>query len=299
MSYFHTYRLPVCITRCGNFYGGGDLNMNRLVPGTVRAVLRRQRPVIRSDGSYLRDYFYVKDGAEAYLHLAECLGRRPELAGEAFNFSPESQISVLEITTAIQRLMRREDLSPDIRDQVRAEIKDQYLDSTRARQRLGWTARHTLDNGLAKTIEWYRGFLEGAASRPAASLRAASAAGDSGDGDTISVAMFSAAARNRCRISGKRALMARSKSPTMVSTRAALTVSSKSMRTVASTSCGPRCMVRMVWMRRMAPLFAASRKATFEIPSTKARSPSGTRSMLRRHGRAFGSARRRGRRSLV
>src|SRR5918912_1703204 len=92
LTYHHTYRMPVCVTRCGNFYGGGDLNWNRLVPGTIRSVLRGERPVLRSDGTLIRDYFYVKDGAEAYLHLAECLATRPELAGHAFNFSSELQI---------------------------------------------------------------------------------------------------------------------------------------------------------------------------------------------------------------
>jgi CDP-glucose 4,6-dehydratase len=106
LTYHHTYGLPVCVTRCGNFYGGGDLNWNRLVPGTIRAVLRGQRPVIRSDGSYIRDYFYVKDGAAAYLHLAECMAQQPEVLGHAFNFSTEIQVSVLDMTHRILRRMR-------------------------------------------------------------------------------------------------------------------------------------------------------------------------------------------------
>jgi CDP-glucose 4,6-dehydratase len=167
LSYAHTYDLPITVARCGNIYGGGDLNWSRIVPGTIRSLWKGERPIIRSNGLFTRDYIFVDDVVDAYLALAEQC-ERDDVAGEAFNFSPESQISVLEITTAIQRLMRREDLTPDIRDQARAEIKDQYLDSTRARQRLGWTARHTLNDGLAKTIAWYRGFLEGAASRPAA-----------------------------------------------------------------------------------------------------------------------------------
>ena len=158
MSYFHTYRLPVCITRCGNFYGGGDLNMNRLVPGTIRSVLRGQRPVIRSDGSYLRDYFYVKDGAEAYLHLAERLGKQPALAGEAFNFSMESPLTVLQLVETIMRLMNTE-LTPDVRGGATNEIKHQYLSAEKARGTLQWSPRYSLDEALSETIAWYREYF--------------------------------------------------------------------------------------------------------------------------------------------
>ena len=117
LTYHHTYRLPVCVTRCGNFYGGGDLNWNRLVPGTIRSVLRGERPVIRSDGSFIRDYFYVKDGAAAYLHLAECMARDPEVCGHAFNFSTETPMTVLEMTHRILDQMGSP-LEPDIRNEA-------------------------------------------------------------------------------------------------------------------------------------------------------------------------------------
>jgi len=159
LSYAHTYDLPVTVARCGNIYGGGDLNWSRIVPGTVRSLWRGERPVIRSNGLFTRDYIFVEDVVDAYLALAE-RGTDAGVKGEAFNFSPESRVSVIEITRAIQRAMGREDLEPVILDQVRSEILDQYLDSTRAKQRLGWTARHSLDQGLAQTIPWYRHFLE-------------------------------------------------------------------------------------------------------------------------------------------
>src|SRR5205823_773333 len=114
LTYAKSYRMPVCVTRCGNFYGGGDLNWNRLVPGTIRSVVRGQRPVLRSDGTLIRDYFYVKDGAAAYLHLAEQLASRPELGGEAFNFSNELQITALDMVTRVLRAMSSS-LEPDIR----------------------------------------------------------------------------------------------------------------------------------------------------------------------------------------
>jgi CDP-glucose 4,6-dehydratase len=156
-TYHHTYGLPVCVTRCGNFFGGGDLNWNRLVPGTVRAVLRGQRPVIRSDGRYVRDYFYVKDGAAAYLHLAECAARRPELLGHAFNFSNEVQVTVLEMVERILRLMGSP-LTPDVRAEASNEIVHQWLSAARARDWLGWAPMYDLDTALAETIAWYRDF---------------------------------------------------------------------------------------------------------------------------------------------
>jgi len=157
-TYAKTYDLPVLITRCGNFYGGGDLNWNRIVPGTIRSILRDQRPVIRSDGSYIRDYFYVEDGAAAYIHLAERLAEQPELRGEAFNFSNEIQITVLELTERILSLMGSS-LRPDVRNEAHNEIQHQYLSAAKAREMLGWSPLYDLDGGLKKTISWYREFL--------------------------------------------------------------------------------------------------------------------------------------------
>lgn len=156
-AYAKTYRLPVVITRCGNFYGGGDLNWNRIVPGTIRSVVREQRPIIRSDGSYIRDYFYVEDGAAAYTLLAECLARQPELAGEAFNFSNEVQVTVTELVRNILRLMGSS-LEPDIRNEVNNEIRHQYLCAAKARRELGWSPLFNLEDGLQRTISWYREF---------------------------------------------------------------------------------------------------------------------------------------------
>ncbi|HEY6329177.1 MAG TPA: GDP-mannose 4,6-dehydratase, partial [Blastocatellia bacterium] len=159
-SYAVTYGLPVCVTRCGNLYGGGDLNWNRLVPGTIRSALRGQRPIIRSDGSFIRDYFYVEDAALAYMSLAEEMGSRRELAGEAFNFSNEIQVNVLELTRLILALAGRDDLVPDVRSEALHEIPHQYLDATKARTRLGWEPHFTLEQGLSKTIEWYSTFFD-------------------------------------------------------------------------------------------------------------------------------------------
>ncbi len=157
-SYAVTFDLPVATTRCGNFYGGGDLNWNRIVPGTIRSVLRGQRPIIRSDGKYIRDYFYVEDGAAAYVLLAERLAARPELRGEAFNFSNETQVSVLELVERILALMES-DLSPDILNQTNNEIRHQYLSAAKARSILDWRPVYTLDEGLQRTVAWYRNFL--------------------------------------------------------------------------------------------------------------------------------------------
>jgi CDP-glucose 4,6-dehydratase len=157
-SYATTYDLPVAVTRCGNFYGGGDLNWNRIVPGTIRSALRGERPVIRSDGNYVRDYFYVEDGAAAYMTLAEHLAANPGLRGEAFNFSNETQVTVLELVSRILAQMES-DLEPEVRNEASNEIRRQYLSAAKARQVLRWEPLFTLDEGLKRTIEWYRNLL--------------------------------------------------------------------------------------------------------------------------------------------
>ena len=167
MTYGHTYELPVTVARCGNIYGGGDLNWSRIVPGTIRSLYQGERPIIRSNGLFTRDYIYVQDVVDAYLLLAERCGGAG-VRGEAFNFSPETRVNVLEITKIIQRLMHREDLAPVILDQAHGEIRDQYLDASKAKARLGWSARHRLDAGLAETITWYERFLEVGTRRRAA-----------------------------------------------------------------------------------------------------------------------------------
>jgi CDP-glucose 4,6-dehydratase len=157
-AYAKTYDLPVVVTRCGNFYGGGDLNWNRIVPGTIRSIVRGERPVIRSDGQFVRDYFYVEDGAAAYMLLAEQLFARPELRGKAFNFSNEIQVTVLELVQRILCLMKST-LEPDVRNEASNEIRHQYLNASRARQMLSWAPLFTLEQGLEHTAAWYREYL--------------------------------------------------------------------------------------------------------------------------------------------
>lgn len=156
-AYHHTYGLPVTIARCGNIYGGGDLNWSRIVPGTIRSLLRGQRPVLRSDGTPVRDYIYVKDAVDAYIALAEATDRAG-VAGEAFNFGAQSRSTALDIVEAIGRVMEL-DPNPVVLNGAPMEIREQTLDTAKARARLGWRARWELDSGLRETVSWYRTHL--------------------------------------------------------------------------------------------------------------------------------------------
>jgi CDP-glucose 4,6-dehydratase len=157
-AYFVSYQLPVGIARCGNIYGGGDLNWSRLVPDTIRSTLKGEPPVLRSNGKFVRDYVYVKDVVGAYTTLAEALDDK-SLHGEAFNFSAERPYTVLEVVEAIQRFLPETARPPVILDVAQGEIESQYLDSSKARRRLGWSAKFSLEEGLRETIAWYRDLL--------------------------------------------------------------------------------------------------------------------------------------------
>jgi len=160
-SYAVSFDLPVAVTRCGNFYGGGDLNWNRIVPGTIRSVLSGENPVLRSDGSFVRDYLYVEDGAAAYMLLAEKLAHSPDLRGEAFNFSNESQITVFDLVCKILELMNESNLKPVVKNNADNEIRHQYLSAAKARNRLGWKPLFELEDGLEQTIRWYEEYFNG------------------------------------------------------------------------------------------------------------------------------------------
>lgn len=154
LSYFHTYSLPVSITRCGNLFGAGDLNFNRLIPGTIRSALEGTSPIIRSDGKFIRDYFYVRDAVNAYLTLAEHMDN-PNVIGQAFNFGTEEPVSVLELVEKILVLMGKSSLEPTILNQATHEIPRQYLDCTKAKRMLDWNFQYSLEDGLRETIDWY------------------------------------------------------------------------------------------------------------------------------------------------
>jgi CDP-glucose 4,6-dehydratase len=159
-AYAHSYDMPVVVTRFANLYGGGDLNWNRIVPGTVRSVIRGERPIIRSDGTFRRDYLFVDDAVGAYMEVAQQLDR-PEIRGQAFNFGMDQPTTALEIVQTILALSDCPDLQPVILDQAHNEIPDQFLASEKAHQLLGWHPKHSLREGLQKTFDWYRHFLTG------------------------------------------------------------------------------------------------------------------------------------------
>lgn len=159
-SYAVTYDLPVVVSRCGNLFGGGDLNWSRLVPGTIRSVLRGERPIVRSDGKHIRDYFYVEDAAAAVMAAAQRLAQNRALKGEAFNFSHETPMTVLDLVERILTLSERLDLAPVVRNEASHEIPQQYLDARKAREMLGWRPMCSLDEGIRRTLQWYRDYFQ-------------------------------------------------------------------------------------------------------------------------------------------
>jgi CDP-glucose 4,6-dehydratase len=172
--YARTYELPAAIVRCGNLFGGGDLNFSRLIPGVIQATLRGEKFLIRSDGKFVRDFLYVEDAADAYLLLGERLAADRSLAGEAFNFGLEMRPTMLELTHKVLRMMGRPDLEPVVQNIASAEIREQTLDAGKARERLGWKPRHGLDDGLRRTIDWYRAHLADASANSRTATRPSS-----------------------------------------------------------------------------------------------------------------------------
>lgn len=157
--YAVTYGVPVCVTRCGNLFGGGDLNFSRTIPGVIRSTLKNETFVIRSDGKYVRDFLYVKDAVDAYIFLAHAMQNNRSLIGEAFNFSLEARLTVLELVEKVFGMMNRRDLTPEIRNIATSEIREQYMSAEKSRTVLGWNPHYGLDRGLSETIDWYREFF--------------------------------------------------------------------------------------------------------------------------------------------
>ena len=158
-AYASSYALPAVVARCGNIYGPGDLNWSRIVPGTIRSLLRGEQPVIRSDGTLVRDYLHVDDVVDAYLALADGISRGVLAPGDALNFSDESPLSVLELYEAVCKAAGFPGTDPLILGDAPGELQEQWLSAEQARARLGWAPRVGLDDGLTRTVDWYRDFL--------------------------------------------------------------------------------------------------------------------------------------------
>jgi len=157
-AYAHTYNLPLCVVRCGNIYGPGDVHFSRLIPGTIQSVVNGERPEIRSDGTFVRDYLYVEDVVNGYLRVAEAMDRT-DVRGQVFNLGPNTPLTVIEVVEMILTVMGKKDLGFTIQNRVKDEIHDQYLSGVKAEKLLGWKPRHTLEEGLKKTIPWYEKLL--------------------------------------------------------------------------------------------------------------------------------------------
>ncbi|MFC1698992.1 GDP-mannose 4,6-dehydratase [Candidatus Omnitrophota bacterium] len=160
--YFHTYGLPLAISRSANIYGPGDLNFSRIIPDTIRALILDQRPIIRSDGKFIRDYIFVQDAVESYLTLAEHLDRK-QIQGQAFNFGNQQPINVLDLVEKIIAISGKQNLKPQILSTAKYEIKEQHLDTKKAQDVLKWRPQYSLDQGLRKTYAWYERYLNGEA----------------------------------------------------------------------------------------------------------------------------------------
>jgi CDP-glucose 4,6-dehydratase len=158
-TYSYTYNMPIAIARCGNIYGGGDLNWSRIIPGTILSLLNNKRPVIRSNGKYIRDYIYIKDIVDAYIKLAESITKK-NIYGEAFNFSTESRMAVIEIVNKISSIMGKEDLEPQVLNLNLKEIPEQSLSAEKAHEILGWYSKYGLEKGLSETVDWYKNYFD-------------------------------------------------------------------------------------------------------------------------------------------
>jgi len=158
-TYYNTYKIPVCITRNANIYGGGDLNFNRIIPETIRNILLNQSPVIRSNGEFIREFFYVKDAVKSYLRVAENMHKK-EIMGKAFNFGTDEKIKIIDLVNKIIEISGKNSIKPIILDEVKKEITDQYLSSKLARSVLNWEPRYNLDEGLIETYNWYEEFFK-------------------------------------------------------------------------------------------------------------------------------------------
>ncbi|HZD50986.1 MAG TPA: NAD-dependent epimerase/dehydratase family protein [Silvibacterium sp.] len=157
--YAATYGTKTAVARCGNLFGGGDLNFSRTLPGLIKATLAGEPFVIRSDGKFVRDFLYVKDAAECYMILGEKLGEDPSISGEAFNFSMGERLTVLDIVNVTLEIMGRTDLKPVIQNIASSEIREQYLDASKARERLGWQPRYDMTEAIRETVDWYRKYF--------------------------------------------------------------------------------------------------------------------------------------------
>jgi CDP-glucose 4,6-dehydratase len=154
-SYARTFGLPIAVTRCGNIFGPADINLDRLVPDTIRSLSRGQAPVIRSDGMYVRDYLFVADAVAAYRSTAEALlDGRPGVAGEAFNFGTNRPVAVKTLVEMLIKISGKR-IKPRILNTATGEIREQYLSSDKALSVLGWKARVKLEPALTKTYRWY------------------------------------------------------------------------------------------------------------------------------------------------
>lgn len=158
-TYKISYGLNVCTLRCGNIYGGGDLNWDRLIPGVIKWLLNNEQPILRTDGSFKRDWVYVKDVVEAYYLVGNKLLSN-EVVSTAYNFAGVDYLSVLEVYKSLCTVIKGEYVEPKYLIDSKLEIPDQYLDSSKIENELGFKSRFSLDESINETVNWYKENLD-------------------------------------------------------------------------------------------------------------------------------------------
>ncbi len=158
-SYYQTYKLNVVSLRCGNIYGGGDFNWDRLIPGVCKWLFNNEQPILRTDGSFKRDWVYVEDVVDAYIQVGSSLFNQDKKISLAYNFAADSYKTVIEVYNEVCKSITGKIIEPIYKIDSDTEIPDQYLDCQKIRDELGVRSKVNLDKGISLTVNWYKDYF--------------------------------------------------------------------------------------------------------------------------------------------